>query len=67
MNYEYGIMMRRSEHLHRSNMTREEALEFVREAVADGFPTGFFWVVRRPLGDWEFLHGGPLREQPKED
>jgi hypothetical protein len=39
---------------HRGPMSRDEAIEWVREAVQDdGMREGLFYVACRPVGEWE--------------
>jgi hypothetical protein len=51
--YEYGVMIRNVEGLHRGPWTKDEAETWIAEALEDGFKPGYFYVVRRPVGNWE--------------
>jgi hypothetical protein len=54
MKYEYGIRNRRTGEIHRREMTREQAWEWMDPEEWGGLtPTRIFCVVRRPIGDWE--------------
>lgn len=63
--YEYGIMMRGSEDLglHRGPWTRDDCELWIADWVADVTPKQgervktLFYVVRRPVGEWERVDG----------
>ena len=51
--YEWGIGMRSRGGAHRTGMTEQEARGWVAEAEEDGCAMGAFFVIRRPVGEWE--------------
>ena len=51
---EYGVMMHRfPDELHRGPWTEEQADNFIKGAVEDGFKPDVFYKVSRPVGEWE--------------
>lgn len=51
--YEFGVGRRRTEDVHRCGMTETEARDWVAEVESDGALPGAFYVIRRPIGEWE--------------
>lgn len=51
--YEYAVMQERIPGLHRGPWPEEKAVAWVRECEEMGMRKGAFYVVRRPVGDWE--------------
>ncbi len=55
---EYGIVRGDDpleEGVHRSNMTLEEAKEWIKEWDEMGGAPGLFRIVKRPVSPWEFV------------
>lgn len=58
--FEWCVMDASDGEVHRSNMTKAEAIEWVREweeEVAPQAVPGLFYVARRPVGVWEKYDG----------
>lgn len=51
--YEWGVALRRIHGPHRTGMTEQDARDWVAEAEEDGAAPGAFYVIRRPIGEWE--------------
>lgn len=49
---EWGVMHHRMPGLHRGPMSREEAEEWIAEAVEDGFHPNVFVLVSRTVSEW---------------
>lgn len=52
MGVEYGVMHHDLDGLHRGPWTREEAEEWIREAVEDGFKEGVWLLASRQVSEW---------------
>ena len=71
MSYEYGIWFHGTEtsDLHRSGMSEEEAIEWLREwneEVAPEARPNIFSICRRPRGEWEVEVDGEFHEFVRE-
>lgn len=52
--YEYAVMhWAYPDEPHRGPWPREQAVQWVKESSEIGFREGAFYVVRRPVGQWE--------------
>ena len=54
--FEYGVQFTNTPDAppHRTEMTAEQALEWIRATESmGGVPEGAFFVIRRPVGPWE--------------
>lgn len=52
--YEYGILTRDGE-VHREGMTELAAQQWLDEWFTDGGAHGAFFIIRRPIGQWEVI------------
>jgi hypothetical protein len=59
--YEYGIgcvhySFQTTDAVHRFGLTKEDAIQWLKEWVDDGGNPSTFFIIRRPVTKWEVLN-----------
>ncbi len=54
MNYEYAVMHKNfPNEPHRGPWPLQSCIDWIDEAMTDGFKSDVFYIARRPSGGWE--------------